>query len=49
MAAKFIRYRFDEVARKELSGRKWWDRSETEFLKLVDVLNNPKLFVERLQ
>ena len=47
--AKLIRYRFDEATRKELSASKWWDRSETELKELVDVANNPKLFVERLQ
>lgn len=46
--AKVIRYRFDEDTISALEKVKWWNFSDEKLRKFSEYINDPKVFVEKL-
>ncbi len=46
--AKIIRYRFDENTISALEKVKWWNLSDEKLKKFSEYINDPKVFVEKL-
>lgn len=47
--AAFHRFRFDEAERNKLLTLKWWQWNDEKIKQFMDVMDNPKKFIERAE
>ena len=47
--ASFHRYRFDEADRNKLIALKWWQWDDEKIKLFMDVMDDPKKFIERAE